>query len=511
MNFTEKWPQRMRWGIVLLWVAAAAAIGLGLTRLSPSRADSPDLNLLSEIKPQQTRRGFIGLPLAATISLQNILTTTANITLTFALPNGTPVGEPICDSLLPESIRIYTRQGDPIPLANIESNEPVFAVGFELSESGNLAYLGLEWKEIQPQPSPSGCADFLPLVRKAFQGRNTRIEIMNRSAMPKTVLLTFRGQPSGVATTPFPQSIPANGLLPFGPVAMTTIVGIDDLFTGSVIVSAEPLTEPVSVSMAVHYYSELGLRGAYRAGNQDDISATLVAPVLFKSSDLQTSSLCVQNVLTSTQTVFVNYSDGSYDTEEIEGGNSNCFYQGHEQHEAGWRGGAVITGTNGPLFAVVDVRAYDGDGPVGLWSYSVPGQEMIGPVVALPLLLNNFDGWTSEIHLYNFNESPSTITPRYIAYPSDFVYCAEPFTIPGYSVHSISQSELPPLLNRSMAYFSATQPVAAAVSATSNKPLGDTDRHFGYGAAYPDVSISFPDTCGTIHESFLPMIFKEAP
>jgi hypothetical protein len=43
---------------------------------------------------------------------------------------------------------------------------------------------------------------------------------------------------------------------------------------------------------------------------------------------------------------------------------------------------------------------------------------------------------------------------------------------------------------------------------TSDEPLGDTDRHFGYGAAYPEGPVSFPDTCDTIHDVFLPVVLR---
>jgi hypothetical protein len=130
--------------------------------------------------------------------------------------------------------------------------------------------------------------------------------------------------------------------------------------------------------------------------------------------------------------------------------------------------------------------------------------------LALPLLFTAYGGWTSEIHLYNYNDSPAGITPRYVSHPAGFVYCADSFTVPAHSVLSISQAELPRVFRQSMAYFTATQPVAAVVSVTSDEPLGDTDRHFGYSAAYPDGPVSFPDTCDTIYEVFVPAILKEA-
>ena len=49
----------------------------------------------------------------------------------------------------------------------------------------------------------------------------------------------------------------------------------------------------------------------------------------------------------------------------------------------------------------------------------------------------------------------------------------------------MSQANLSALNEVSMGYFTSTQLVAAVAGFTSDKPVGTTDRHFGYEAAYP--------------------------
>ncbi len=61
-------------------------------------------------------------------------------------------------------------------------------------------------------------------------------------------------------------------------------------------------------------------------------------------------------------------------------------------------------------------------------------------------------------------------------------------------------------MNISTGYFSSTQPIAVAVGATSSKPLGDTDRHFGYEAAYLDAPIAPLTPCSTVHTIYLPLV-----
>jgi hypothetical protein len=129
------------------------------------------------------------------------------------------------------------------------------------------------------------------------------------------------------------------------------------------------------------------------------------------------------------------------------------------------------------------------------------------------LVFTHFEGnggdWNSDIYLYNFGASPSLVTPRYSFTPDDFIYCGEPFTIPAGQMHTLSLAELPSLFGPGMAYFSATQPVAAASSVTDkNAVLSGRDRYFGYEAAYPEAPISFPDSCDSFFETFLPMVSR---
>jgi hypothetical protein len=100
------------------------------------------------------------------------------------------------------------------------------------------------------------------------------------------------------------------------------------------------------------------------------------------------------------------------------------------------------------------------------------------------------------------------VTPRYVSYETNFIYCAEPFTVPAKSVLSVSQDELPSAFDRSRGYFNVTEPMVAAVSVTGDEPLGNADRHLGYSVAYSDEPFVFPDNCDTIHEVFLPIVLK---
>jgi hypothetical protein len=507
MNTRDRWLRIVGGRIALFWIVAAVAIGLALTLLSQSLADSPDPKAPSEMAAPMGRRGFIGMPDASKFSIQNISTETAHITVTIALPNGTVI-DTSGDQVPPESIHMYSDPEGLISLARTSTDmlEYVFGVNCELAELGNDAYLGLEWEKDASPPPPILEPKFLmiPHVQKAYDGwaTFTAFAIQNRSDEIAAVAVEFYDQ-TGHYEHFEEVSIPASGA------ASLSLAGIEELsdgYIGSAIIASD---QPVAVVNLRTYDNYYKLRSAYQGRGSWETSNVLVAPALFKARDWQTSQICVQNGGDWDTDVSVSYSDGLTVTATIPSYAMHCFDQGTEGHAAGWLGGAVIAGeAEDPLVAVVNVIAYDGATPVGRWSYTVPAQKMITQTLSFPLLFTDHDGWTSEIHLYNFSDSPSEVTPRYISYPAGFVYCADSFTIPAHSMLSISQDELPPFFDLSMAYFSATQPVAAAVGVTSDEPLGDTDRHFGYGAAYPEGPVSFPDTCDTIHDVFLPVVLR---
>jgi len=512
MNTREKQSRRTYWNIVLSCIAAAVAIGWGLTLLSQSLADSPAPKLPGEVASPAAQHRVIGLPNVSTFAVQHFntlgLNDTTETVVEFASPGGT-VTEILTDTLPSESIYLYTGPDDPTDLARIEYDESpsggnlIFGANFELSDFGNAAYLGLD-ATLEEQGPPSEYGIYIMLLMKDPWGWTTGFTIQNRYGQdPATVVVSFYdqyGNPACVYTVPTP--IPPNGSVSFD---LANITCLEDGFMGSAYVSSD---QEVAVSSVSTYNDELGLRSAYQGISE--ASTVLVVPALFKANNLQTSVVCVQNGGTATTDVSVEYSDGVMVNETIPPFAVYCLNQGAEAHAAGWAGGAVIRSTGEPLVAVVNVTAYDDTTPVGRWSYTASVTDTIDQGLAFPLLFNESDDWTSEIHLYNPGDSPAVITPRHVSYPTHVVYCAEPLTIPAGGVLSISQAELPRLLGQNMAYFNTTQPVAAVVGVTSDKPLGETDRHFGYRAAYPEGAISFPDTCDTIYKVFLPAVFKEA-
>ncbi len=473
-------------------------------------------------RPQVAEHGFIGLPSASNITVQSLLSSTADLTVTFALSTGQVLISQ-AQPMPAESVRIYPGPpGVTVPvqgLVDVLANTPpdlrVFAVNTEQSSAGNTAYLGVP---LSPDvPSEPNCAgprftfdNCLPYAVKGVNGWTTTFVIQNQSPFsPANMVADFLGSQTGQVYLNVSLVPPAaNGSIMYD---LSQIPEIPDGFVGSIIIVSD---QPFAIASAVRTSNgALGLSGDYRAGDAAMTGPVLVAPALFNQSDLQTSELCVQNGDTITQTVSVAYSDSVAKSISLGPAFSHCFEQDAEGHPSGWTGGATITGTSGSLLAIVNVTAYSDTlhtRPVGRWSYAVPAQAQIAVgAAALPLLNNHDPQWNSTIHVYNSGETTAVVTPRYIAYPTSKVYCASPITVPAHSKIALGPSDLPPGAFIGSGYLSATGPVAAVVSATSTEPLGTTDRHFGYEAGYPDSQIQPQGPCGAmLSKVFLPAIHR---
>ncbi len=504
----------------------AWGFGVILAALILSSQFTPAANSAASTNyPQAFSHGFIGLPSASNITVQSLLSTTADLTVTFALSTGQVLISQT--QLLPaEAVRIYPGPpGITVPLqglvdvlANTQPDLRVFALNTEQSSAGNTAYLGVR---LSPDMTESTCQasagpvftfdNCLPYAVKGVGGWTTTFVIQNLSSFsPANMVASFLDSQTGQSfynVSLVPPS--ANGSIVYD---LSQMPEVPDGFAGSVVIRSD---QPFAIASAVRSSnSSLGLSGDYRAGDGAMTRPVLVAPALFNQSDLQTSELCVQNGYYVTQTVSVAYSDGVTKSVSLQPLFSHCFEQNAEGHTLGWTGGAIITGTNG-LLAVVNVTAYSDTlhtRPVGRWSYAVPAQaQMAVGAAALPLLYNHApqSNSTITIHVYNPGETTAVITPRYIAYPTSKVYCASPITMPAHSKIALAPSDLPPGAFIGSGYLTATGPVAVVVSATSAEPLGTTDRHFGYEAGYPDSHVQPQAPCGAmLSRVFLPEILR---
>jgi hypothetical protein len=499
----NKRTQRARADRAWLWVALLAAIGLGLATLSHVLADAPGSGLSDGGVSPMARRGFIGLPDVQAFSLQNISDEPADITVGFHLPDGTLLaGETISETLPAESVRVFEGPAELTDSARIThelptSDMPLFGANYGLSSLGSEAYLGMDLSG-----APSGGPQlWIPLIVKNADSWYSRFVVQNRGTSATDATVAFIDQ-YGTIFTQYTFFLPASG---------TYLVDLSDMsflmdgFVGSALITSS--YEPIAVASVHSYNDSLGLRSAHRGVSDYEADTVLVAPALFNGSNSQSSEIWVQNIEPfGYAEVQVSYSDGVTSTASIPPYAMHRFDQSTEGHAPGWSGGAIISSTMDILLAaVVNVNA---SGSTGRWSYTVPGLSSTGRTLAFPLLFDQYQGWASDIYLHNPNSAEVQVTPRYVS-PAGFVHCTETVTVATHSTFAISQAGLPPTFNRSMGYFTATQPLAAVMGATNDGTSGTSDRHLGYSAAHLPPAVAMPDTCDTIRQVFLPAVIKQ--
>lgn len=514
----------MSWrGRTPLWIRTIALISVivflsaGGLYISLIRVYSSELPTVVEVEPRKAIRGFIALPSADTIQIQNVYSTSTQIDLRFVGP-GSPT-EPISDTLPAGRGRIYAKPPNFSGFASIDADLQVQAVNFDLRESGSHAYLGLQLdgiagrsfapgptsRSITEPPSPrqitgatpkiSGCLPGtftydipIPLLMKEYAGWTTRFSIQNPGFSDANVAIQFCNAAGEVVHSDF-NAIASGGSFSVD-LAGTPLPS--DFFGNAMVTSDQVINVASSVEM---YNDELSLRSAYRVERTE--GQRLVAAALFKNADRQNSQICVQNGNDSDRSFSIAYTDSVTVDQTIPAGQTTCFYQKDEAHADGWIGGAVITSDSyGLLSAVVLVDATDQDKLVGRWVYTVTPKERVDAQkgLAFPLLYNDHQELTTSIHLTNYGTQAATVTPSYTA-QSGFSPCAQPFTLAPGETRTLIQSDLPAQFDMGSAYFTSTLPVAAVVSATNVGPLGATDRHFGYSAAYLETLGTSPATC----------------
>lgn len=477
----------------LIGVVFLLAICLVLAALQSIQASASQWKMKQELTPRVGTRGFIALPSAGTISVQNLTATSVGITVEYYSLAGQKITE-TTDNISGEAITIFAKPQDFEGFARVNVDDELQVVNYELTEAGNDAYIGsFSINQIFNRNFPDLAFHLpIPYVVKNRDGFSSKFTLQNLGNNRGTLVLSFY---QGSETPIF-----LNYIIQAGEaiaIDLADLSEIPDNFRGSVILTSD---QPQGVSGSVRTYNDpVGIRHAYIASPLTD--AKLFAPTLFKKYNLQSSKLCVQNFATFSDSITVTYTDNvSATVPSLQPGRLHCFDQANESHADGWAGsGTIVSSSGAQLVAVVIVEAKEGEQLRGSWSYeAIRNSDLASQkVLGFPLLLNDADNWSTVGYLYNPGTTPATVIPRYIS-RSGVIPCVEDFTIAPGGVHSISPQTLPADFGQGMAYFLADQPLAGAVGATSSRALGDTDRHFGYSGASTTQSVAATQPCNRL-------------
>ena len=474
-------------------IAVALAICLIVFIAGVLGAATHGQRLQTELTPADQIRGFIALPSAGTISVQNLTAASVGITVEYYSLAGQKITE-TTDNISGEAITIFAKPQDFEGFARVNVDDELQVVNYELTEAGNDAYIGsFSINQIFNRNFPDLAFHLpIPYVVKNRDGFSSKFTLQNLGFDRGILQLSFY-QESGSPIIRIYEIQAGEAIV----IDLADLSDIPDNFLGSVILTSD---QPQGVSGSVRTYSgPLGIRHAYIANPLTDDQ--LFAPTLFKKYDLQSSKLCVQNFATFSDSVTVTYTDNvSATVPSLQPGRLHCFDQADESHADGWAGGGTVVSSSGAqLVAVVIVEAREGNQLRGSWSYEATRNSDLASqkVLGFPQLLNDADNWSTAGYLYNPGTTPATVTPRYIS-RSGVIPCAEDFTIAPGGVHPISEQSLPTDFGQGMAYFLSDQPLAGAVGATSSRALGDTDRHFGYTGASSAQSVAATQPCNRL-------------
>jgi hypothetical protein len=455
-------------------------------------------------------RDFVGLPLVRKSSTLVVQTMpgSASVDMTMSYSPVTGAGNMVTTtaSVAPEATHTFTAPAAAEEYSGVLSApQQVFTnsdlyhgVTYELSDdTGNDAYLaqGINGfgAAVQtqsrglavPQAGPCGLAFclFLPFVAKFFHGWTTVFSIQNLGTNDGIVLVNIFRQDGQVAAQLLLSPL---RLRESRRIDLDTVQDLPDDFAGSAMVISD---QPLAIASARTSNPGRGLSGSYTGIPASDATTNLVAPALFKASDLQTSELCLQDASGVGQTVVVSYTDSLTVSVALPANGSRCLDQGQEAHVPGWSGAAQIASQSGqPVAAAVNITSRYGITPIGRWSYAAPSRTVLGQALALPLLAlppaqDQPQDWTSRVYLFNPNDAPAAVTLRYVpATPG--LPCGVGLTIPARSTGTVGPAT-PPSDTILAGYITSNQPLAGAIDFTSTRPLDATDQHFGYGAAYP--------------------------
>ncbi len=478
-------------GLRISGFALLLGVCLALAILHSIQANTSSSNVGEELAPRVKVRGFIALPSAGTISVQNLTAASVGMTIEYYSLTGQKILD-TTDIISSEANTVFAKPEDFVGFARVNVDDELQAVNYELTEAGNDAYIG-NYAALS-QVSSSWCSFCfilpIPYVIKNHNDFSSKFTLQNYGYERATIGLDIY-QDSDTSVFSELYEILANEAIE---IDLAQLSGIPDNFQGSIILFSD---QPLKVSGSVRTYNDpLGIRHSYPVNLQ--FEQKLYAPALFKNHNLQTSKLCVQNVSGIANSITVSYTDNLSATfASLPSGNMHCFDQADEAHADGWTGGATVVGSDGSnISGVVVVEARQGSQLLGSWSYQPANDDSLDnqKALAFPLLMSQTDNWSTTTYLYNPGSTPATVTPRYIS-QSGMIPCVDNFEIGPGAVYSIAPNTLPTGLGQGMAYFLSDQPLAGASGATSSRALGDTDRHFGYLAASNTQSITANRPC----------------
>jgi hypothetical protein len=342
--------------------------------------------------------------LLTSVTVQNLGSTTATVTLAFTRPNGTRValGAGTSYSIGAGQSRmlylpaLFSLESG-LYAATVVSTQPIAVVANATTSatSASTGYSGLSFDS-------SGLRLAFPQVYRAYFGFDSTIVLQNTDTATASVTLTYLDR-TGARVASDARTIPAGASVT---IDQSTLTALPLGFAGSVLVTSDR-----QVAGIVNVSAAGGAQLSTVAGVTEGASQAFL-PSLYRGYYGFDSSIVIQNVDNQPNQISLTYANGVVRTATLAAGTSMIVYQ---PSEAGlpswWQGSAVVRSTNGKrLVAVVNI-ANSATGRLTAYNGAADGAAQ----VALPAVYSRYSslGWASSVSVQNVGATTTDVRISY--------------------------------------------------------------------------------------------------
>lgn len=409
--------------------------------------------------------------------VQNLSTSDAHIAISFYDSSGNVVSAAnVSDTISGSSSKLYT-QGNNTNLPSgfngsvvVSSDQPVAAIGIQ--ETSNAAGT-LKYQGTYSGFSSGSDTFYLPVVMNAFYGYTTEISVQNAGSSNVDVSISYTD-----GTNTYSDAV--TGLKPGQAHRFDngSTAGMPSNWIGSGTVTASGGGSIVAVVNQNHTANQE--QQTYNGFSSTDAAGTLYAPNLMRGFYGFNTSVQVQNLDASSQTVTIHFQNGTSQTSpSLAQGEGHLFTQGNNASlPSGWIGSAYLTSSgSGNIIAVVNQQNTTTGKASSYNAFATTGTRFVGPNV-----MRGFYGFNTSVQVMNVGASSSTFT---VTFPGQAAATQTSPSLAQYETYLFTQSNntnLPSSWNGSVEITSASGTQAFVVIVNQEGPNGQGDNMMSYNA-----------------------------
>lgn len=352
----------------------------------------------------------------SSINIQNPNATAANVTLVFYDAAGTAVKTFAVPTIAANgSTSIYvptgivdltTGQYSVVATSNVDVNIVVNSSSTAPSTAG--AYSGIKGGDL-------GVSLFFPGLYKNYYGFYSELVLQNTGTTSASISIQFYNQKTGVAVgDPVTDTIASNASKTFilNEIAALPSGNASGLYSAKV--TSDKSLAGIANIWSAAYHGEMSDYNAFIDG-----ASLVYVPALYKNYYGFVSSLTVQNLDATSQTVTVTYSNGVVDSAVVAANSAVEFYQPNNASlPSGNTNGvfsAKVTTTGSKIVALVNVENKTGNTSGKYYGLLASYNGVMNPTsqVLCPVVMKEYYNWFSAETIQNVGTIATDITVTY--------------------------------------------------------------------------------------------------